>query len=82
MDDLFSVLVQAEVDGEGLSDDELVFESLLILIGGDETTRHVISGGIEQLLCDPAVDALLATPRPTRAVAVEEMLGGCRPSSR
>jgi cytochrome P450 family 142 subfamily A polypeptide 1 len=49
-DDLFSVLVHAEVEGEKLSDDEIVFETLLILIGGDETTRHTLSGGTEQLL--------------------------------
>jgi cytochrome P450 family 142 subfamily A polypeptide 1 len=49
-DDLFSVLVDADVDGRTLSDDEIVLESLLILIGGDETTRHTLSGGVEQLL--------------------------------
>jgi cytochrome P450 family 142 subfamily A polypeptide 1 len=49
-DDLFSVLVHAEVEGEKMSDDEIVFETLLILIGGDETTRHTLSGGTEQLL--------------------------------
>lgn len=43
-DDLVSVLVGSEVDGERLSDDELVMETLLILIGGDETTRHTLSG--------------------------------------
>ncbi len=49
-DDLFSILVHAEVEGERLSDDEIVMETLLILIGGDETTRHTLSGGTEQLL--------------------------------
>lgn len=49
-DDLFSILVHAEVEGERMSDDEIVFETLLILIGGDETTRHTLSGGTEQLL--------------------------------
>ena len=33
-----------------MSDDEIVMETLLILIGGDETTRHTLSGGTEQLL--------------------------------
>ncbi len=36
--------------GSKLSDDEIVMETLLILIGGDETTRHTLSGGTEQLL--------------------------------
>lgn len=49
-EDLFSILVNAEVDGQRMSDDEIVFETLLILIGGDETTRHTLSGGTEQLL--------------------------------
>ncbi|CRZ18996.1 cytochrome P450 [Mycolicibacterium neworleansense] len=49
-DDLFSILVNAEVDGQRMTDDEIVMETLLILIGGDETTRHTLSGGTEQLL--------------------------------
>ena len=49
-DDLFSVLCNSEVEGQKMSDDEIVFETLLILIGGDETTRHTLSGGTEQLL--------------------------------
>ncbi|OBI53432.1 cytochrome [Mycobacterium kyorinense] len=49
-DDLTSVLVHAEVDGERLTDEQIVSETLLILIGGDETTRHTLSGGTEQLL--------------------------------
>lgn len=73
-DDLMSILVQAEVDGDRLSDDEIIQESLLILIGGDETTRHVISGGVHQLLVDrPQWDRLAADPG-LRPVAVEEML--------
>ena len=54
-----SVLVHAEVDGDRLDDDEILHESLLILVGGDETTRHVISGGMEQLLLHPDQRTLL-----------------------
>jgi cytochrome P450 family 142 subfamily A polypeptide 1 len=73
-DDLFSVLVHAEVDGERLDDDALVFETLLLLIGGDETTRQVSSGGLEQLLAHPDQAAqVLADPERVPA-AVEEML--------
>jgi cytochrome P450 family 142 subfamily A polypeptide 1 len=49
-EDLFSILVNAEVEGQRMADDEIVMETLLILIGGDETTRHTLSGGTEQLL--------------------------------
>ncbi len=73
-DDLFSVLVNAEVDGDRLADDEIVFESLLLLIGGDETTRQVTAGGMEQLLRNArAKDALQRDPRLLPS-AVEEML--------
>src|SRR4051812_44529040 len=52
-DDLMSVLVHADVDGDSLDDSEVLYETLLILVGGDETTRHVISGGMHQLLLHP-----------------------------
>ena len=73
-DDLMSVLVHAEVDGDRLGVDEVLHESLLILVGGDETTRHVISGGVEQLLLHPEQHRLLADDPSKITVAVEEML--------
>ena len=73
-DDLMSILVHAEVDGERLSADDIVQESLLILIGGDETTRHVISGGVHQLLVDPAQWKRVTADPAARPTAVEEML--------
>jgi len=73
-DDLMSVLVHAEVDGDRLTDDELVHESLLILIGGDETTRHVISGGMYQLLTHPDQKQALVDDPSKIPTAVEEML--------
>jgi cytochrome P450 family 142 subfamily A polypeptide 1 len=73
-DDLMSILVHAEVDGDRLSDEEIVQESLLILIGGDETTRHVISGGVHQLLLHPEQWKALQAEPDRRPAAVEEML--------
>jgi cholest-4-en-3-one 26-monooxygenase len=74
-DDLVGVLCHAEVDGDSLDDDSLVHETLLILIGGDETTRHVISGGVEELLAHPdQVARLSADPAGLMPGAVEEML--------
>jgi cytochrome P450 family 142 subfamily A polypeptide 1 len=73
-DDLMSVLVHAEVDGDRLSPDDVLHESLLILIGGDETTRHVISGGVEQLILNPDQRQLLVDDPAKITVAVEEML--------
>ncbi len=72
--DLFSILVNSEVDGQRMSDDEIVFETLLILIGGDETTRHTLSGGTEQVLRHPDQwQRLVADPELVPG-AVEEML--------
>ena len=73
-DDLMSVLVEAEVDGDRLDDGEVTFESLLILIGGDETTRHVISGGLYQLLADRSRWERLRADRTLVPTAVEESL--------
>ena len=73
-DDLISILATADIDGEHLSDDEIVMETLLILIGGDETTRHTLSGGIEQLIRHPGLQAALATDHTLVPAAVEEML--------
>jgi cytochrome P450 family 142 subfamily A polypeptide 1 len=73
-EDLFSILVNSEVDGQKMSDDEIVMETLLILIGGDETTRHTLSGGTEQLLRHREQwDALLADADKLPG-AIEEML--------
>jgi cholest-4-en-3-one 26-monooxygenase len=74
-DDLFSILVNAEVEGQRMSDDEIVMETLLILIGGDETTRHTLSGGTEQLVRHrDQWDALRADPGALLPSAIEEML--------
>lgn len=73
-DDIISALVHAEVDGTRLDDLELVFETLLILIGGDETTRHVMSGGAYQLLLNRDQWERLREERSLLPSAVEEML--------
>ena len=73
-DDLVGILCHAEMDGDSLDDASLVHETLLILIGGDETTRHVISGGVEELLAHPDQQAQLAGDPALMPGAVEEML--------
>jgi cytochrome P450 family 142 subfamily A polypeptide 1 len=73
-DDLFSILVNAEVEGQRMSDDEIVMETLLILIGGDETTRHTLSGGTEQLVRHRDQWDALAADRSLLPEAIEEML--------
>jgi len=74
LDDLVSVLVEAEIDGEKLDDEALVMEALLILVGGDETTRHVISGGMQALLQNPEQYELLRTGGVSIEAGIDEML--------
>jgi cytochrome P450 family 142 subfamily A polypeptide 1 len=73
-DDLVSMLVDGEVDGHRLNDEEILQESLLILIGGDETTRHVMTGGLEQLILHPDQKQKLMDDPSKIEIAVEEML--------
>jgi cytochrome P450 family 142 subfamily A polypeptide 1 len=73
-DDLISILAHGEVDGDRLSDDEILQESLLILIGGDETTRHVMTGGMLELLRRPEQKQRLVDDPRLIPSAVEEML--------
>ena len=73
-DSLVTTLVEAEVDGEGLTDDEiLVFFGLLIFAGND-TTRNTMAGGMLALLEHPdQLELLRAEPERIEA-AVEEIL--------
>ena len=53
-DDLVSKFVTAAEDGEDILDDaHVVGNALLLLVGGNETTRNVIAGGIEALIRRP-----------------------------
>jgi cytochrome P450 family 142 subfamily A polypeptide 1 len=70
---------EAEIDGERLDDESIVQETLLILIGGDETTRHVISAGMLALLENPHQLAALRHGDADMAAAVEEMIRWASP---
>ena len=72
--DLVSLVINTDVDGEKLSDVDVIFETMLILVGGDETTRHVISGGLRALLDHPAQRERLADEPALLPSAIEEML--------
>jgi cytochrome P450 family 142 subfamily A polypeptide 1 len=78
-DDVITTLCEAEIDGERLDDESIVQETLLILIGGDETTRHVISAGMLALLENPDQLSALRHGDADMAVAVEEMIRWASP---
>lgn len=73
-DDLLTRLVQAEVDGERLSEDEILGFFQLLLVGGQETTVNLINNAVLCLLEHPdQLDRLREEPAllPT---AIEEVL--------
>jgi cytochrome P450 family 142 subfamily A polypeptide 1 len=73
-DDLLSLLIEGGTEGEDVNLEDVIHDALLILIGGDETTRHVISGGLYQLLRNPAAKQTLVDDPSRIPLAVEEML--------
>jgi cytochrome P450 len=52
-DDLTSALVQAEVEGERLSEQEIASFFILLVVAGNETTRNAISHGAKALSDNP-----------------------------
>ncbi|MEU1969548.1 cytochrome P450 [Micromonospora sediminicola] len=73
-EDLVSRLANAEVDGARLTDREFCSFWLLLVVAGNETTRHLISGALQALLEHPAELERLVTGQVSVASAVEELL--------
>ncbi|MBM3660759.1 MAG: cytochrome P450 [Actinobacteria bacterium] len=73
-DDIISVLLQAEVDGERLSDLEFDLFFELLAVAGNETTRNLISHGMLALIEHPDQRELLLDDPSLLNNAVEEML--------
>ncbi len=78
-EDLVSLIVNAEWEGESLSDVDIMFETMLVLVGGDETTRHVISGGVAALLQNSDQLQMLQNDMSLLPGAIEEMLRWATP---
>ncbi|MGO8957428.1 MAG: cytochrome P450 [Streptosporangiaceae bacterium] len=73
-DDLLTALIAAEEDGDALSDDELIAQTLLLYIAGHETTVNLIAGGVLALLRNPGQLVLLRDDPALAPGAVEELL--------
>jgi len=81
-DDLVSLLMTSEVDGEKLTEMEFDSFFLLLAVAGNETTRNLISGGMLALIEHPEQrQKLLADPSLLNS-AVEEMLRWVSPVSQ
>ena len=74
-DDLVSKFMQGGPDGEGALDDaHVVGNALLLLVGGNETTRNVIVGGLEALIRRPEQFEWARRSPANLETAIEEML--------
>lgn len=67
-------LLSAEVDGDKLTEEEVVANAIITMVGGQETTTNLIGNGVLTLLRNPEqMERLRESPGLT-ASAVEEML--------
>ena len=73
-DDLLTVLLNAEVEGEKLEDMELNMFFLLLAVAGNETTRNLIAGGMLTFFENPDQWQRLKDDPALMPTAVEELL--------
>ncbi len=74
-DDLVGLLIEAELDGDKLNDEDILWFAFLLIVAGNETTRNAISGGMLALHENPAEkQKVLDNPALLSSTAVEEIL--------
>jgi cytochrome P450 len=73
-DDLTSVLVHAEVEGEKLDEQEIVMGFFLLMAAGNDSTKATYCSGMRALMQDPEQRRLLLEDPSLIASAVEESL--------
>ncbi|HWP64494.1 MAG TPA: cytochrome P450 [Candidatus Limnocylindria bacterium] len=72
--DLISALATGVVDGDRLSDEEILMFCMTLLVAGNETTRNLVAGGTRTLLEHPDELARLRRDPALLPGAIEEML--------
>jgi cytochrome P450 len=73
-DDLLSVLVHAEIDGEKLEEHEIVMGFFLLMAAGNDSTKATYSSGMRALMENPDQRRLLLDDPSLIPSAVEEAL--------
>jgi cholest-4-en-3-one 26-monooxygenase len=73
-EDLMTALIEAEVEGHKLTEGEINAFFLLLVVAGNETTRHLLSGGLLALFENPEARTRLRSDPSLWPGAVEEML--------
>jgi cytochrome P450 family 130 len=72
-DDLMTALIQAEIDDEKLTDEELLGFCLLLVLAGNDTTSSLIGSGVVLLARDAEQRALLVKEPSRWPRAIEEI---------
>jgi cytochrome P450 len=73
-DDLISAFATAELDGDRLSDEEIVANTIVTMVGGQETTTNLIGNGMLSLLRHPDQLERLRADYTLIPSAIEELL--------
>jgi pimeloyl-[acyl-carrier protein] synthase len=73
-DGLVSSLMNAEIDGERLTEDEVIANSIITMVGAQETTTNLIGNGTLSLLRNPDELEKLRADLSLIPAAVEELL--------
>ena len=71
---LIHSLLTAEIDGDRLSDEEVVANTIITMVGGQETTTNLIGNGVLTLLRHPEQMKKLSGDLSLIPSAIEEML--------
>lgn len=71
---LINALATAEVDGDRLTEEEIVANVIVTMVGGQETTTNLIGNGLLTLLRQPDQLERLRSDSELKASAVEELL--------
>jgi len=78
-DDITTRLVEAEIDGSRLTEQEFGTMFILLTTAGNETTRHTISLGLADLLAHPDELERLAADPSLAGTAADELLRRAHP---
>lgn len=73
-DDLITRLVQAELDEEKLTDEEVLEFCILLLAAGNETTTNLLANAVRRMIEQPELFSFLAQSEERVKVMIEEVL--------
>ncbi len=79
---LIQCLLSAEVDGDRLSEEEVIANTIVTMVGGQETTTNLIGNGVLTLLRNPREKERLMSDYSLIPSAVEELLRYESPSQQ